>query len=655
MQKLVLLALAKDRPDILDLLQRRGCVQIIENAQTADGDVSDVPTDEHANKQLQQVLLAQQELERVLDNLKKRFPEYKVASEQRLMPESQFVAYSKEADRWVQEARQYENLVEQERKLENKIEQLKRKLNLLKPWCSVEVDLSNLGTENTCFFLGQIESSKVNDFLTDLANVSETATYIPLAIEDEESLSTGQVSELQGAPAVVVALRREEYTISNFLKSSAFNLLPLENEIGSAADNYDSYSTELQSAEEKMAQVREQIGDYRDHTIDFMRSYDYLAVLAERINARLKLFHTQSTFVLEGWIPVEDSEKLAHDLQTNFVVDLQFNATSEEEEHPIKLKNAPFVRDYEVVLEMFGAPDHREIDPTPLMAPFEFIFFGMMLSDVGYGLLLTLGTAFMLYVKKAHGEMRKMCKFLMLSGISSTIWGFIFGGFFGDLISVVTQHKVEFKALWFNPMDAPVNLMIWTMIFGVIHLFCGMAINIYNCIAIGQWREGVYKIAPWYLIITGIGLLMGTSFPYALHITLLGVVLMALFGAYDTKNPIMRVLKGLGSLYNITSFLGDIVSYARILALVLATSVIAMVINMLSFLPGPGIIGYLMLLVFGSFGHVFNLALSGLSAYVHSCRLQYVEFFGRFFKGGGRFFKPLDYKTKYIHVTERVK
>jgi V/A-type H+-transporting ATPase subunit I len=311
---------------------------------------------------------------------------------------------------------------------------------------------------------------------------------------------------------------------------------------------------------------------------------------------------------------------------------------------------------------MYGAPNSQESDPMPVLAPFYMILFGMMLSDVGYGSMLVIMTAYMLFKKKVEGTLRQLSSMLFISGIASVVWGFVFGGFFGDLVTVVSQGKANFPMLWFNPMDSPTQLLLFSMVFGVIHLFFGMALKIRNEKLKGNLMGGLGETVPWYLIIPGLGLLLGkgslTSEPQTAlllsdigkGLVIAGVAFALIFAGHGIRNPFKRLMKGLGALYGITSWLSDILSYSRILALVLATSVIAAVVNMLGMLFGPTVFGYVAFTLIGVFGHTLNLGLSALSAFVHTSRLQYVELFGKFFEGGGSFWNPLRRRTEYVRI-----
>ncbi len=239
-------------------------------------------------------------------------------------------------------------------------------------------------------------------------------------------------------------------------------------------------------------------------------------------------------------------------------------------------------------------------------------------------------------------------------------WGALFGGWFGDFFQVAAKtvfHKeITINPIWFNPIDDPTRLLIWSLIFGVIHLFLGMGIKAGMLIKRGQWKDAVFDIFSWYMVIAGAAMwLAGSSISQAIvkpgmYLAIIGAVILLLTGGRNNKG-IGKVTGGLSALYNITSYISDILSYSRLLALGLATGVIATVVNTMGSLAGGGVFGTIVLLIVFVIGHTFNLAINALGAFVHSSRLQYIEFFGKFYEDGGDMFEPLRKNTKYIRIT----
>ena len=203
------------------------------------------------------------------------------------------------------------------------------------------------------------------------------------------------------------------------------------------------------------------------NAMDFEILHDALSIRYERLRTVTALSGTESTFWLEGWIPANLVGAAIEGLGQRYLVATDHRPATPDEEYPILFKNNKLVKPYEVIVEMYGPPSSREVDPTPVLAPFFFIFFGIMLSDVGYGLVLTGLCSWLVFKVKPRGEMGKMARMLLLSGISATFWGFIFGGFFGDIVAVLSSQTIIIPAIWFNPMDDPMLLLVVSVVLGM--------------------------------------------------------------------------------------------------------------------------------------------------------------------------------------------
>ncbi len=278
-------------------------------------------------------------------------------------------------------------------------------------------------------------------------------------------------------------------------------------------------------------------------------------------------------------------------------------------------------------------PAPFEVDPNPVMSIFYVVFFGMMLSDAGYGIVLALATGIYLKVKQPKKTTEKLIKLIFLGGISAIFWGILFGGWFGDLLSFVPL----FRPRWFNPLEDPMTLLLWSFVFGGVHIVVGMAVKAYLLIREGKWLSALYDIGLWYVVFGG---LLLWFFAGTLWLFVLGLAGLVLTQGRAEKKPFKKLSKGLLSLYDITGFLSDILSYSRLLALGLATGVIGQVVNTMASLGGDGIFGKILFVLVLLVGHTFNIAINTLGAYVHASRLQYVEFYGKFYSGGGKPFVP---------------
>ena len=317
---------------------------------------------------------------------------------------------------------------------------------------------------------------------------------------------------------------------------------------------------------------------------------------------------------------------------------------------------------FESITEMYSLPDYKGFDPTSIFALFYAIFFGMMLSDAGYGIVMAVGCFIALKKYDLEGNTYKMIKLFFYCGISTTFWGAMFGGWFGDFVQVFSRtilgKEIAVNPIWFNPIEDPMTLLIFSLGLGVIHIFIGMGIKAYMQIKDGHLFDAICDEGFWYLTILGlIGWLAGSSFGAAVvtigkWMAIVGVAGLLLTGGRDKKG-FGKVIGGLGSVYNITSYLSDILSYARLLALGLATGVIAQVVNTMGAMGGGGVKGCIILLIAFVLGHTLNLAINALGAFIHASRLQYIEFFGKFYEDGGEPFDPFRKKTKYIKIADK--
>lgn len=421
---------------------------------------------------------------------------------------------------------------------------------------------------------------------------------------------------------------------------------------GDLALAYEKSTTELKRIDAELEAIREESLALAVRMEDFECLYDFYQQKTAELVSASKLFELRHIFVLEGYVPAKNAEAMVNLLFSEFSLAIDLEDPGEDDDIPVLLQNNALVEPYEAIVETFSLPKPNvDPDPTFVMSIFYALSFGLMLGDVGYGLLLSIICGILVWKVKVEGNMLKMCKLFFQTGIVSMFFGLLFGGFFGNAITEISGGAVNFPTLWFNPMDDPIKMMIWSIVFGVLHIFGGMGLDIYKKFKNGEAYDAIFSVAPWFLIIIGLGLmLLGIS--WAQWLALIGAALILFFSKRE-KNPIKRIFGGLGGLYGVTGYFSDLLSYTRILALALCTSVIAMVVNMMAMLPGVKGIGFIFFLIIMLIGHALNLALSALSAYVHTTRLQYVEFFGKFYEGGGRQFDPLRINSKYTKTVAK--
>ena len=528
------------------------------------------------------------------------------------------------------------------------INHLRSQIAGLQPWLKLDIPLEMNETEFAAVIYGTTGAKTDTGQL--MMAVQEGA---PSAIVQEVS------GDKQQKYFSIIVLKEEKDALYEALRPFNFSAISLADQKGTPTEAIHRYEKKIEEIETSITENEKVLVELAPARKDIEFLYDLLVTQRDRARVVGDMLSTDTVFYFDGWMPAKaqpEVEKLLQEYE--FYYDIQ--VPDEEEEVPILLHNSSMVTPFEAGTNMYSLPSRSDIDPTAILAPFYFIFFGMMLSDAAYGIILSVLCAFVLKKYKPEGMMHRMFKMFFFCGISTFIWGALFGGWFGNFFQVAAAtlfHKeVTIDPIWFNPMENPMKLLVFSMILGAIHLFVGMGVQAYMYIRDGHPVDAICDIFLWYVLLIGLVLFgVGGSVSPALTgvgkiMSIVGAVGILVTGGRKKKGIVGKITGGFGSLYGITSYLSDVLSYSRLLALGLATGVVAQVINTLGSMAGGGVVGAILLACALVFGTIFNLAINTLGAFVHSCRLQYVEFFGKFYTGGGREFRPFERKTKYIKI-----
>lgn len=512
--------------------------------------------------------------------------------------------------------------------VETKLHNLIAQLN---PWISLDICLADVRqSKSTNAIMGFISTKYIEDF----KNAVEAEN---LEIHILEASSSKESTYM----LMIYHLDREE-RVSQITKQYGWTKVAFNDLSGTPKANTEKVRAELAEIENKKAELVKQAEALVEHRSYLEILFDILTIERDKSTVVKNFGKTDKTFMVTGWVP----EKLTDDLTKviNGVTEkhvIYFEAPKEDEDFPVLLDNPAVVKPLEMITEQYSLPSPKGLDPNLVMTPFFVMFFGMMVSDAGYGIIIALITAFALFKFKPGGGMKKMLGLLCLGGISTFLWGVLFGGWFGGLIAL--------PAVWFDPLKNPLFMLMFCLALGVVQLYTGMALQAYKSIRSGNILDAVFDQGFWYLLLTG---LMFMAVPAVAvigkYMAIAGTVGLILTQGRSEKNIFKKLISGVLSLYNVTAFLGDVLSYSRLFALGLATGVIGTVINAMASMLGGSFIGYILMVVFMVLGHTFNIAINVLGAYVHSSRLQYVEFFGKFFEGDGKPFEPFRVNTKYI-------
>jgi len=528
---------------------------------------------------------------------------------------------------------------------ENKIE---ASIMSLKPWVKYELPLELNETKYTSIFIGVFPNIiDIEKLKSDLKDKTDKC-YINLIESDKDQYYFS-----------IICLITEKDIVYEALKQFGFNIVNFKELTETAAENIVQYEKKIKEISDKKAAIEKSISDYVPYKEEIQIYYDYLVIERDKNKILSSILKTDTTFYIQGWTPEVSNDKVELILK-KYECWYEISEPEDGEQYPVLLDNKSFSQPFEAITELYSLPSSSNIDPTALMAPFYAIFFGLMLADVGYGLIMAVLCFLLLKKFSIEGTMQKMMKLFFYCGLSTAFWGVMFGSWFGDAIpaaaKLIFNSDFTISPVWINPMEQPMTLLVFSFIFGVIHLFTGMAIQAYMLIRDGDTKAAVFDIGFWYGFIIGIALWLfgNTIIPGSAEIgkwmTIVFAIGLILTQGRSKDNIAGKLISGVLSLYNITSYLSDILSYSRLLALGLATGVVSSVVSILGSMGGRNIFGVLLFIVVLLIGHVFNFAINALGAFVHAARLQYVEFFGKFYEGGGESFNPLAKKTKYNKI-----
>ena len=502
-------------------------------------------------------------------------------------------------------------------------------------------ELKNLKKVNT--FLGTVPIKLKGSFIDGISELNKTY-YEELKIVKDEVyyLVISSIDE------------SEKEKLAETFRNSSFTVENLD--IDAVPQDYkNELQKEISELKKEKRRLKAQIKTYSEDLTDLQAVYEYMQNKKLRIVESEKLAQTENTILIKGWIPTEkvsEFEKVIKDEAGDNYYLTFTDADRDDATVPIKLKNGKIASTFENLTGMYAYPRYNEIDPTPLFTPFYILFFGMMGADVGYGLVLLLATMFVLKVVNLSSQMRKSIKFFFYLSFSVIFWGLLYGSYFGATI----------PGMWrlVDPASQYNDLLIGSIVFGVVHIFVGLAIKAYMLIRDGKSLEAVYDVLFWYMALIGgmlflIFKLMNLSAVVAnvsMWVMIAGMAGIVLTGGREAKGVGAKLGGGLYSLYGISSYVGDFVSYSRLMALGLSGGFIASAINMIAGMIGGNWFGMIFIPLILIAGHLFNMFLSFLGAYVHTSRLMYVEYFGKFYEGGGKPFKDFRTENKYINLDD---
>ena len=642
MRHLRLIGLQAEREEMLRRLQHLGCLEITEPEPASDDPLLEklrIPEAAELQRIREQYTAAEQALQTLTDHTPKEknaLEPLPFIDEQALTDESQLADGKSAAER-------LNRCREELASLQSRSEKLAAEEAQLLPWESLTMPLECATTEKVLIQMGTLPAVVPPEQIREaLEAAGDLYEFREVSVDRERryAVLTVHISQAEDHVAAVKAL--------------GWSRVAPGDRRGTAGENLAALRREQAELAERKATLEQEIAKCADQKPELRQLSDASRIEMDRGEAKGRTRETAETFLLEGWFPAENTKELEMLLEGCTCAWQMTDPVPEDYPRvPVKLKNNRFTGPLNMVTEMYSLPAYGSLDPNPYMAPFFILFYGIMMADMGYGLLMMAASLLVLKKKQPTGGNRNFFALLGLCGISTFILGAMTGGFFGDFIpQLVKLFNPESTFTWFwQPLFSPINdiimVMLGSLALGCVQILVGMVIGFIYKLRHGEIAEALCEEAAWWVII-GCGVALGVTGNKVFLWVLLAVLVIS--QSYGKKGIGGKIVGIGGSIYNhITGYFGDILSYVRLMALMLAGAVIAQVFNTLAAIPGNLIIFF----VISILGNALNFALNLLGCYVHDMRLQCLEFFKYFYRDGGRAFRPVAAEPKYYRIAEQ--
>ena len=636
MKKLQLMVARSQKDSLLDALTRLGCVQISEMDEIPGGLQSIGSGTADAKAQQTTFAAALKILDRFAPAKSKLLAPRPEISEDSFLGNE---GYENELDA----AENIIRLEQQIRSIAGEESRLRAVIESMTPWAALDMPLQTTGTDCAAVFLGTLpKDSEPAIAAESLEEKAEEAELFVVSSDDTQHY------------VVMVCSGDVQEEALNALREYGFAQTGISNTEGTAAENIAAAQKELVSLAEQKKATEAEIIENASHRDAIKLCVDRAETAITRAEAESKLAGSESVVCMTGWLEAPEEDAFAECVEKfDCAWETSDPVPEEYPDVPVKLKNNKITNALNMVTNMYALPTYDGVDPNPLMAPFFILFYGLMMADMGYGLLMIIAAVVALKKIKPKEGTLSFCQLLLYGGIATFVCGALTGGFFGNALEVVGQilDKPEgwgvLPAL-FNPMTDSMMVLIGAMVLGVIHMNTGMVINAVEKCKRGEYADAFWEEGVLWITLVGILLVVLVKGTFSKVILIVGCV-GVLYGGTRGAKGFGKVTSLFGTIYNqVTGWFGDILSYARIMALMLAGSVIGMVFNTIGGIAHNLVFFIVIFLI----GHALNFGLNLLGCYVHDLRLQCLEYFGKFYKDGGKPFRPIKVKTKYYDVVK---
>lgn len=636
MKRLQVLALEREHDALLRRLERVGCVEISEP------DAPDIPdTLRRCDSETADCLARQRQVQTAIDVLRRAAPPKKapLLAPRPAIGESEYLSENA-LDDGLALACQVNDLTAELQRLAAQTAQLRSEQLALRPWLALDLPLD----------------------LTETRCCDVTCGVLPPFVPLDELRGTLQ-NDLPESELELISADREQQCVVlithkavtaqalELLRSRGFAASPLKGHSGTAEENLQRAADALAEAQRQQEALQHRLTELARHLPELYLCADRLESRLQREENRRRLLTDGCIVAFDGWVPEKKLPKLTAWLDT---VDCDYDLSDPTEEQipdvPVLLEDNLVARSMNCITEQYSLPAYDGVDPNPVMAPFFILFFGMMMADIGYGILMLLGS--WLFLKKKRPDDRSFMEMIFWCGVTTVIFGAMTGSFFGDFLPQLFKFfdpdsTFALPAL-FSPLDDTMAIMVGSLILGALQVFTGMAVSVAEKCKKGCFTDALFDEITWWIILAGTGLaVLGIGNVAGVPVVLCVGGLMLVYGAGRGKKGFGKVTGLVGAVYNgVTGFFSDILSYVRLMALMLSGAVLAQVFNMLGATTG----NVVTFIIISFVGNMLNLALNLLGCYVHDMRLQFLEFFGRFYKDGGKAYRPLRVQAKHVEI-----
>ncbi len=663
MRKVSLVAHNSERSKLLRIFIKNGCMEFVRSKKAEDEvDYSNrIATLE--SKQFK-IAFALSFLKEAVKNInlsesdkKKRIP-FSLKKENRLVPYEEYAEVARDEMEILARISDMEQINTRLTDIKSEITRTESQIAQVSVYKDIAIPFGMIkDTEKTFAVLGTIPAERVEELQTKLPSCAEAET----AVADKT------------AAILILAHKDHKEEVTSLLSSMEFVRASFDFTC-SAAEETERLYRRISDLEAERKKLTEGVKAYVSYLNSLKIMYDFYSLEIEKVRAQEGCIKTQKAIVMEGWVPCDKEKKLKSEIEKNCTrVEVEFRDPTDDEVPPTQTRNNKVVSAFDSITDMFGAPNYRERDPKIFVAFYYFLIFGFMLGDAGYGLLMAIACFVFTAIKKPVKNSGQMMIMFGFCGISTVLWGALFGGWFGATPAFMDKLNLY----WFKPLEEPLIMFALALGVGLLQIGNGFALHGIATMKQGGIKNilfGLLKDFGWVVMIVGLflfspsllsflGILKGElgvgvhlCVKIGMYVALVGAGMMLLSGVVGKKNPVKAVGGVLGNAYGAINVVSDLLSYSRLFGLGLTSGVIGYVVNMLAYdvivvmFCGGQWFGWIVAVPVLIIGHTFNLAINLLGAYVHDSRLQYIEFFGRFYEGSGHAFKPLGSGVKYTYI-----